>query len=156
MHATQLRKRDISLPENVLISVTGVSKAAPRPEPQPPPWLARFLPGVKWSAVPTEDVDDDTDDSDLDEDEGSSSGLLQEVSFEVAAGSGLGLVGDVPTTRTLLRLLVGLYPPSTGRIVVRGRVAPLLRFSEVNFSSGVGRPALKVISNFLGWPHDFL
>jgi ABC-type polysaccharide/polyol phosphate transport system ATPase subunit len=144
----------VRLEEDVLLSVEGISKAAPGPPPQPPQWMARFLPGVQWSAAGTEeDLEDDDFDEDVDT---RRSGVLEEVSFKLAPGEGLGLVGDSVTTQTLLTLVAGLYPPSTGRIAIRGRVAPLLRFSQLNFSSGSGRSSLNVTSRFLHWPPDFL
>jgi ABC-type polysaccharide/polyol phosphate transport system ATPase subunit len=144
----------VRLEEGVLLSVEGISKGPPKPPAQPPQWMARFLPGVRWSAAGAEE---DLEDDDFDEDgETRPSGALKEVSFRLGPGAGLGLLGDVVATQTLLTLLAGLYPPSTGRIAIRGRVAPLLRFSQLNFSGGSGKPSLKVIARFLHWPPDFL
>jgi ABC-type polysaccharide/polyol phosphate transport system ATPase subunit len=147
--------RDVGLGEAVLLSVEGISIAVPKPPAQPPRWLARVLPGVQWSEAGRreEDLEDDEDEE---EGEARPAGVLKEVSFQLAAGEGLGLVGDLAATKTLLTLLAGLYPPSTGRIVIRGRAAPLLRFSELNFSGRTGKSSLKVVSNFLHWPPDFL
>ena len=150
----RLATKGVRLEEHVLLSVEGISKAEPPRAKQPPRWLARVLPGVEWSEAGR---DDDVEDDDLDEEgETRPGGVLKEVSFQLSAGEGLGLVGDLEATKTLLMLLAGLYPPSTGRIVIRGRVAPLLRFSDLNFSGGTGRTSLKVISRFLHWPPDFL
>jgi ABC-type polysaccharide/polyol phosphate transport system ATPase subunit len=146
----------VQLDQDVLLSVEGISKAEPKPAAQPPRWVARVLPGVQWSAG-TGTGEQDWEDDDLDEEgEEQPAGVLKEVSFELTAGEGLGLVGDPAATRALLRLLAGLYPPSTGRIAIRGRVAPLLRFSDLNFSGTTGKTSLKVISSFLHWPPDFL
>jgi ABC-type polysaccharide/polyol phosphate transport system ATPase subunit len=154
MSPARLHAHEVGLSENVVVAVEEVSKAAPRPDPQPPRWLARVLPGVQWSALADPDLEDEDDD--LDEGVTRRQGALQPVSFELAAGQGLGLVGNGDATKTLLTLLIGLYPPSTGRIKIRGLVAPLLRFSELNFSGKNGKASLSVMSRFLHWPPDFL
>jgi ABC-2 type transport system ATP-binding protein len=154
MGRARLATNDVGLGDAVLLSVEGISRAAPRPPAQPPRWLARVLPGVQWSEAAREE---DLEEDDLDEEgESRPAGVLEEVSFQLAPGEGLGLVGDLEATNTLLTLLAGLYPPSTGRIAIRGRVAPLLRFSDLNFSGGTGKTSLKVVSGFLHWPRDFL
>jgi ABC-type polysaccharide/polyol phosphate transport system ATPase subunit len=52
---------------------------------------------------------------------------LQDVSFELHAGSTLGLVGlNGCGKTTLMRVLSGLVKPTSGNVVVRGRMAPLL------------------------------
>jgi ABC-type polysaccharide/polyol phosphate transport system ATPase subunit len=146
----------VRLQEGVLLSVDGISKAAPKPPAQPPQWMARFLPGVQWSAE-GRDSGEDFEDDDLDhEAEARRAGVLQEVSFELSPGEGLGLVGDTDATQTLMVLLAGLYPPSTGRVAIRGLIAPLFRFSQLNFSGGTGKSSLQVISRFLHWPPDSL
>jgi ABC-2 type transport system ATP-binding protein len=119
--------------------------------------MARFLPGVQWSAEGRDTMEEDFEDDDLDrEAEERSAGGLKEVSFQLSPGEGLGLVGDTDATQTVMMLLAGLYPPSTGRVAIRGRVAPLFRFSQLNFSGGTGRSSLKVTSRFMHWPPDFL
>ena len=131
------------LPEGVLISVQAVSKAPPLPLPMPPKWLARLLPGVEWSARaedqggdPEDDEeDDDMDDYDADERVGVA---FKEFSFDVSTGEGLGLVGpDFQVTQELLFMITGFRPPSTGRILIRGRIAPVLKPGALNI--GLGR-----------------
>ena len=146
----------VRLQEGVLLSVEGISKAAPKPPAQPPQWMARFLPGVQWSAK-GRDSEEDFEDDDLDDEaEARRAGVLKEVSFQLSSGEGLGLVGDTDATQTVMVLLAGLYPPSTGRVAIRGRIAPLFRFSQLNFSGGTGKSSLQVISRFMHWPSDFL
>jgi len=52
---------------------------------------------------------------------------LRNVNFEIAAGSGVALLGRSGSGKTtLLRLLAGVYEPDEGSLEVRGRVASLL------------------------------
>ncbi len=53
-------------------------------------------------------------------------GGLQPVSFEVARGEWLGLIGANGAAKTtLLRILAGIYRPTSGNVEVRGRVVLL-------------------------------
>lgn len=52
---------------------------------------------------------------------------LSSVSFEVAEGASLGVVGNNGAGKsTLMRVLAGILPPTRGRVEVHGRVSPLL------------------------------
>jgi ABC-type polysaccharide/polyol phosphate transport system ATPase subunit len=52
---------------------------------------------------------------------------LRDVSFSVEAGETVGILGRNGAGKTtMLRMLAGVSRPSEGRVVVRGRVAPLL------------------------------
>jgi len=52
---------------------------------------------------------------------------LQDIGFELRPGEAVGLVGSNGAGKsTLLRIISGLVKPDTGRIRVRGRVAPLI------------------------------
>jgi homopolymeric O-antigen transport system ATP-binding protein len=148
------------LTPGIVVSAEGVSKAPPRPMPQPPRWLARILPGVKWSvrtdSANQADIDDDDDE--LDDEEGGRRVMpLKEVSFEIAAGKGLGLVGpDQEAGRTLCLILTGYIPPSTGRVLVRGGVAPIFTQADLNLSRLTGQKAVNMVSRFLRWDRDLI
>ncbi|MBD2253472.1 ABC transporter ATP-binding protein [Nostoc parmelioides] len=52
---------------------------------------------------------------------------LKDVSFQLKRGEALGLVGSNGAGKsTLLRIISGLIKPDTGRVKVRGRLAPLI------------------------------
>ncbi len=52
---------------------------------------------------------------------------LHDVSFEVARGEALGIIGPNGSGKsTALKLLTGIYMPTSGRVSVEGRVAPLI------------------------------
>jgi lipopolysaccharide transport system ATP-binding protein len=151
------------LAAEVAISVQAVTKAAPLPLPQPPRWLGRMLPGVEMSSDPRdaagdpEDDDDGDDMDDFDPDERSAV-AFKEFTFDVPPGGGLGLVGpDFEVTQSILTILAGFQPPSTGRVLVRGRIGPLLKAGQLNISNqNTGRKAVAILAGFLGWPQDML
>lgn len=52
---------------------------------------------------------------------------LQDITFEIAAGSAVGIVGRNGSGKsTLLQLICGITEPTLGRIAVKGRIAPVL------------------------------
>lgn len=52
---------------------------------------------------------------------------LDNISFEAKGGECLGIVGPPLSGKSILmRILAGLAPPTSGRVVIRGRVAPAL------------------------------
>jgi ABC-2 type transport system ATP-binding protein len=52
---------------------------------------------------------------------------LREVDLTVRPGECLGLIGPNGSGKsTLLRVMAGILPPTTGEVVVRGRVAPMI------------------------------
>jgi ABC-type polysaccharide/polyol phosphate transport system ATPase subunit len=159
LRAPHVHLHHTELPDDVLLRVEGLSKAAPQPGYNAPRWVSRVLPGVQWSATGQrqEDIEDEEEDE-LDDELGEKGreGALQEMTFDLAPGEGLGLIGNERAGKTLFTLLAGIYPPSTGRVLVRGRIAPVFRYSELNFAREDTKRSIKVVSRFLGWPPDFL
>src|SRR5689334_22330582 len=52
---------------------------------------------------------------------------LDDVSFEVNAGESVGIVGPNGSGKsTALKLLTGIYLPTSGRVTSTGRIAPLI------------------------------
>lgn len=52
---------------------------------------------------------------------------LKNITFNVEKGDLLGIVGSNGSGKsTILKILAGIMPPTKGRIIVRGRIAPLL------------------------------
>jgi len=59
---------------------------------------------------------------------------VEDVSFTVARGEALGLMGHNGSGKsTLLSLIAGIYPPTAGRILTRGRLVPMIALG-VGFS----------------------
>jgi ABC-type polysaccharide/polyol phosphate transport system ATPase subunit len=151
------------LPDDVLVSVQGVTRAVAPPDPELPQWLARLLPKSGLAGmggmVPEVGIEDDVeeeDDLDVEEDEEPSA--LKEISFELRRGEGLGILGpDRTARRLLLRILTGAVPPTTGIVVVRGRIAPVLRSDLVKLSSPeAGQKAVFLAARFLHLPQSLL
>ncbi|MEH0937849.1 ABC transporter ATP-binding protein [Micromonospora psammae] len=82
---------------------------------------------------------------------------LRDVSFTVAAGDTLGVIGRNGTGKsTLLRLIAGVLIPDEGRIRVRGDVAPLLELSA-GFSNDLsGRENLYLVGGLHGLSSAYL
>lgn len=107
----------------------------------PTPILTRARRGRRLDGGFEEDDDDDDDDEDVDQGGPPSEEVwaLQDVSFTIARGEAVGLVGEVGSGKTtLLRVLGGVAPATSGRAVLRGRPPPLaqvaLQFMEAGFS----------------------
>jgi len=139
----------------------------------PTPILTRARRGRRLDGGFEED-DDDDDDEDVDQGSPPSEEVwaLQDVSFSIARGEAVGLIGDVGSGKTtLLRVLGGVAPATSGRAALRGKPSPLahvaLQFMEPGFSptynaglaaslAGVSRnklrPRLRSILEFAGVP----
>jgi ABC-type polysaccharide/polyol phosphate transport system ATPase subunit len=148
-----------ALPDDMIVSVQGISRALPPPIKPVPRWLARILPKSGLAGRKGQEIDDlmlDEDD-DVDDDDdylGDSAAALHELSFEVRRGEGMGIIGeDRNAIATIIRILIGGVPPSTGRVVVRGLVAPLT-MSELRQVMGIDsdRKAVNVMARYFHWP----
>ncbi|WP_433346723.1 ABC transporter ATP-binding protein [Micromonospora sp. CA-111912] len=82
---------------------------------------------------------------------------LRDVSFSVAAGEMVGVVGRNGTGKsTLLRLIAGVLIPDEGRIRVRGDVAPLLELSAGFSNDLTGRENLYLVGGLHGLSSGYL
>lgn len=80
---------------------------------------------------------------------------LDGVSFSLAAGESLGVVGDNGAGKsTLLKLLAGTITPSRGRVVVYGRVAALLELGAGFHPEFTGRQNILLNASLLGMRQD--
>lgn len=76
---------------------------------------------------------------------------LEDVSFDVAAGRSLGLVGANGAGKsTLLRVLARITEPTRGRVEIRGRVASLLDLGAGFHSELTGRENVFLNGTILG------
>jgi lipopolysaccharide transport system ATP-binding protein len=150
------------LPDDVLVSVQGVTRAIAAPSPELPQWLARVLPksGLAGggSLGPDVDMEDSVDEEvDLEVDEEEEPQALKEISFELRRGEGIGILGDQKARRTLFRILTGAIPPTSGVVLVRGRIAPVLKNDLMKLTSTeTGERAVFMAARFLHWPRPVL
>ncbi|MEO8348787.1 MAG: ABC transporter ATP-binding protein [Acidobacteriota bacterium] len=77
---------------------------------------------------------------------------LRDVSLQINAGEAVGVVGRNGAGKsTLFRLIARVMPPSVGRVVVAGRVAPLLELGLGFHSELTGRENIMLQGTLLGF-----
>ncbi len=82
---------------------------------------------------------------------------LRELSFSVNAGERLGIIGPNGAGKsTLLKVIAGIIPPSAGRVVVRGRIAPLIELGAGFDPYLTGRENVFLYGSLLGFPQKEL
>lgn len=76
---------------------------------------------------------------------------LNEVSFEAKDGDRIGLIGGNGAGKTtLLRVLSRVYPPTTGRVSIEGRISSLIDLSMGMDSDATGYDNIEMRSIMLG------
>lgn len=76
---------------------------------------------------------------------------LRDVSFEIPAGSMFALVGHNGSGKsTLLRCIAGIYRPTTGKVVVDGRISTLLELGAGFHPDLTGRENVYMNATILG------
>jgi ABC-type polysaccharide/polyol phosphate transport system ATPase subunit len=82
---------------------------------------------------------------------------VKEVSFQIKPGERVGIVGHNGAGKsTLLKALCRIYEPSDGRILVNGRIAPLLEIGAGFHPEFTGRENIFLNGAILGYSHDQL
>ncbi|MYF01030.1 MAG: ABC transporter ATP-binding protein, partial [Gammaproteobacteria bacterium] len=81
--------------------------------------------------------------------------VLNDISFAVANGQSLGIVGDNGAGKsTLLKLLVGTLQPTSGRVEIDGKVAALLELGAGFHRDFSGRKNIWLNASLLGIPDE--
>lgn len=76
---------------------------------------------------------------------------LKDVSFQIKDGESVAVVGSNGAGKsTLLSLVTGLVPPSSGKVAVKGRVAPLLELGAGFHPDLTGRENVILNASLLG------
>ena len=76
---------------------------------------------------------------------------LTDISFEVAAGEALGVIGGNGSGKsTLIKLVAGLLPPTSGELAVNGRVAALIELGAGFHPEISGRENIFINGALLG------
>jgi ABC-type polysaccharide/polyol phosphate transport system ATPase subunit len=78
---------------------------------------------------------------------------LHQVSLTIAPGESVGIIGGNGSGKSsLLRLMAGIYPPTTGRVVTRGRVVPVIELGATFQPDLTGIENLELYGVALGVP----
>jgi lipopolysaccharide transport system ATP-binding protein len=81
--------------------------------------------------------------------------VLQDISFSVLEGRSLGIIGDNGAGKsTLMKLLVGTLQPTSGSIVMKGKVAALLELGAGFHPEFTGRRNIYLNAALLGVADD--
>lgn len=76
---------------------------------------------------------------------------VKDVSFAVPPGVVFGIVGANGAGKsTLLKMLAGVLPPTTGRVIVRGSVSPMIEVSGGMNAEMTGRENIILVGTLLG------
>jgi ABC-2 type transport system ATP-binding protein len=76
---------------------------------------------------------------------------LRGITFDIAAGEAVGVVGRNGTGKsTLLKLIAGVLIPDEGSVAVRGKVAPLLELSAGFAGDLTGRENIHLVASLHG------
>lgn len=80
---------------------------------------------------------------------------LQNVSFCIKRGESFGLIGSNGAGKsTLLKLIARVFRPTTGRVVVRGHVAPLLEYGAGFHPELTGRDNIYLNGALMGFTRN--
>jgi ABC-2 type transport system ATP-binding protein len=82
---------------------------------------------------------------------------LDDVSFEIEKGEVFGVVGPNGAGKsTLMKVLAGVLPPSSGRVVVRGLVSPMIELSGGMNPEMTGRENIVLFGVLLGRDPEYM
>lgn len=82
---------------------------------------------------------------------------LNDINFTINHGDRVGIVGHNGAGKsTLLKAICGIYPPTSGQLVVRGKVSPLLDIGAGFNVELSGRDNIHLNGAILGYPKEKL
>lgn len=82
---------------------------------------------------------------------------LDDVSFTIPSGSVTGLIGPNGAGKsTILKVISGIYRPTSGQVQVRGQIVPMLELGSGFDAELSGRENILLNGAILGYSKDFL
>lgn len=82
---------------------------------------------------------------------------LKDVSFEVSKGDRVGILGlNGAGKSTLLKIIAGVYKPTEGTVVRRGKIIPLLELGAGFETQYTGKENIYLYGSFLGYSKEFI
>lgn len=82
---------------------------------------------------------------------------LKDVSFSVEKGDRVGILGlNGAGKSTLLKIIAGVYKPTVGSVVKRGKIIPLLELGAGFEMQYTGRENIFLYGSFLGYSKEFI
>jgi len=81
--------------------------------------------------------------------------LFRDLNLSIEHGERVGIIGlNGAGKSTLLKIICGIYHPTSGRVVVRGRIAPLIELGAGFNPELSGLENIMLNGVLLGWPPD--
>lgn len=82
---------------------------------------------------------------------------LEDVSFQIQKGDRVGVLGlNGAGKSTLLKVIAGVYKPTKGTVIKRGKVIPLLELGAGFEKQYTGRENIYLYGAFLGYSKEFI
>lgn len=82
---------------------------------------------------------------------------LKDISFSVEKGDRVGVLGlNGAGKSTLLKIIAGVYKPTEGTVVKRGKIIPLLELGAGFEMEYTGRENIYLYGSFLGYSKEFI
>lgn len=79
---------------------------------------------------------------------------VKHASFDIPAGSNVGLIGRNGSGKsTILKIIAGVYRPTSGKVTVQGKVAPLIELGAGFHHELTGRENILINGLLLGLTH---
>ena len=83
--------------------------------------------------------------------------VLKDISFKMYKGDKIGIIGyNGAGKSTLLKVITGIYPPDSGKVITSGKISPLLSLGAGFDQNYSGRKNIYLNGAVLGYDKEFL